>query len=1013
VPLSSQSELATTDITHWDEQGLGVGNVTGRLSPADTVVVVTQVDGPRTDVNDVVKYWVDRWGAPVRVRDPLDYETLLSRGDANAPALITRAQFADGRILGAVYDSRGNLSSVADSTFEGSGTTQTIVTSFVYGNSGVPDSPTQIRAPKDTARFIYDTTLGVPDTVIAPGGHRTRFEYFTSGAKKGLLYRITELSVAVVDTTTWLKANAPTLVTQLAYDAWGNDSAVTSPKGNQTRYERDAYRRISSVFDGMNHQTSFAYDSLNRRRSATVIDPRALATKYFYSINSAVDSVLDPRSVNRTWVYDSADRPVMLRDEAHLAEQRFFNRAGLVDSLVTRAQEVIRNRYDLAGRLIATIYPRRIYGPTFNYSGSDTIPGDSIARQYDPIGRLTTIARSNSTISRTYNREGTLRTERQIMRDALGAIISDVTMLYWYDAGSRRVKFFNGTDTLRYTYGPDGLLSILAVQWGTSGVPLDTFRFYWDGLGRRDSVKYSMGTTVAFGRDAGGVLRMVCSKHPGNPYDNDFLEQRLWYDSVNADGLVTHLRRYGGGPANSSCANSGIGSTQLEATTVEYDTRHEVVRGATQRYDYDSSGNRIALRTLSFGLVDSLSYQGRRNRINQTFGPSGQLMRNYFYGPDGTIGSETTVPALTQDRLYYYNPLGELTGTRWVYTFVYNPSTGQYDPVWAGGATRCVYDALGRRTNTCGGGGGGILGFDGDNVVRAGGTWRYVQGPGLDDPLVAVQMVGSARKLYYLTDGRGRHLAFTDSIGTNYMSTSGSGLEYTTYYQNGGNQAGSIENSHGFDNIRGASDNAPQLSYYRNRYYDQKTGRFISEDPIGIAGGVNLYQYSGNSPASFTDPFGLKVCFSGTRYQIKQLSTATKNATGTDFALDSDNCVIEGSLRSRGHEELAGIQAEFMDMVKSPDTFTFAFTRIYTSRQIHRFRIDAFTNYSALAYSINANGKCGGAHEPWDLNQVIAHEMYHHAPVTRGLPMDPDENKATDQENAFNRFAGRPIRCAY
>jgi hypothetical protein len=39
--------------------------------------------------------------------------------------------------------------------------------------------------------------------------------------------------------------------------------------------------------------------------------------------------------------------------------------------------------------------------------------------------------------------------------------------------------------------------------------------------------------------------------------------------------------------------------------------------------------------------------------------------------------------------------------------------------------------------------------------------------------------------------------------------------------------------------------------------YDQQSGRFLQEDPIGVAGGINLYQYAGNSPANFSDPFGL------------------------------------------------------------------------------------------------------------------------------------------------------------
>ncbi len=49
------------------------------------------------------------------------------------------------------------------------------------------------------------------------------------------------------------------------------------------------------------------------------------------------------------------------------------------------------------------------------------------------------------------------------------------------------------------------------------------------------------------------------------------------------------------------------------------------------------------------------------------------------------------------------------------------------------------------------------------------------------------------------------------------------------------------------------------LHYNRHRYYDPDSGRFISKDPIGLTGGVNVYQYAPN-PIGWVDPVGLSCC---------------------------------------------------------------------------------------------------------------------------------------------------------
>jgi RHS repeat-associated protein len=62
------------------------------------------------------------------------------------------------------------------------------------------------------------------------------------------------------------------------------------------------------------------------------------------------------------------------------------------------------------------------------------------------------------------------------------------------------------------------------------------------------------------------------------------------------------------------------------------------------------------------------------------------------------------------------------------------------------------------------------------------------------------------------------------------------------------------------------------LYYFRARYYDPSTGRWLSNDPIGISGGLNQYAFCANNPVMFGDPFGLL-----TFNDLKGLSPSIKN----------------------------------------------------------------------------------------------------------------------------------------
>ncbi|MCA8388268.1 RHS repeat-associated core domain-containing protein [Burkholderia multivorans] len=54
-------------------------------------------------------------------------------------------------------------------------------------------------------------------------------------------------------------------------------------------------------------------------------------------------------------------------------------------------------------------------------------------------------------------------------------------------------------------------------------------------------------------------------------------------------------------------------------------------------------------------------------------------------------------------------------------------------------------------------------------------------------------------------------------------------------------------------------DEETGLHYDRHRYYDSSIGRFTSQDPVGVAGGINLFRHTAN-PTQWIDPLGLTPC---------------------------------------------------------------------------------------------------------------------------------------------------------
>ena len=121
----------------------------------------------------------------------------------------------------------------------------------------------------------------------------------------------------------------------------------------------------------------------------------------------------------------------------------------------------------------------------------------------------------------------------------------------------------------------------------------------------------------------------------------------------------------------------------------------------------------------------------------------------------------------------------------------------------------------------------------------------YTHGPRIDEP---VALERSGLYYYYHADGLGSIAAITDQSANVVQS-------YT--YSSFGNVTPSTDFRNSFTYTGRERDKETGLYYYRARYYDPTEGRFISKDPIGYKGGINLYNYTQANPINYKDPTGL------------------------------------------------------------------------------------------------------------------------------------------------------------
>ena len=259
-----------------------------------------------------------------------------------------------------------------------------------------------------------------------------------------------------------------------------------------------------------------------------------------------------------------------------------------------------------------------------------------------------------------------------------------------------------------------------------------------------------------------------------------------------------------------------------------------VMRGVLEedRFSYDSVGNRltdIQRRSYTYNNGNELLSQ---NGTSFTFDANGNIVSKtdncgtttYSYDSEnrlvGINGFTINCSPFTAN--YKYDPFG-----RRIEKSVTDTATGTVT------VKRYVYD----REDI-------LFELDGNgNIVT-----EYVHGPGIDEPIA---MIRGGQTYYYHTDALGSVIAITDRNRNVVQRYDYNSFGEITYQQDLNFKQPYTYTGREYDQESG-------LYYYRARYYDAKVGRFISEDPIGLAGGINFYSYVGNNPVNYIDPFGLQ-----------------------------------------------------------------------------------------------------------------------------------------------------------
>ena len=670
---------------------------------------------------------------------------------------------------------------------------------------------------------------------------------------------------------------------QWNYDVLHQLRETTAPDGGVTQTEQDILGRLLSVKDPLGFTTQFRHSQshagpqgsveeisrpdgvreLMRQNSEKLpesfTDGEGKTTRYEYGAFDLLTAVVRPDGERLECRYDKLTRLTDIINAEGESYRLTYDKAGQLVAETDFTGRTLTYGYDDAGRCIRTTFPdgthlNRRYNVTDQVTDEEVTQGDSdrilstTTFRYDSLCRLVKAKNSDATV--TYEYDEASRVTAETINGRRTEYVHDAEL----DTVAQRTT---AGITERFTRGLMGELT----SWQIADhAPLI---FEYDLRGQETSRKSKAGFHQTQGYTQTGMLTTQRAGSQTKPQARNKDLQRQWlYDKAYNMTMISDSLR--GTMVNSMTANdqishatwTGSGNTQMREERFTYDSNLNITRRQTwvnEVLESETHQQQQHGRVVSRGHKE---WRHSTHRINPDTGmpEEGKFVRvvnehgiTWKYDINGRLVEKLVDKGGYRPLQWRYrwDARSQLTGLetpegeRWEY---------KYDPFGRRISKRCT-----NRDKP-----GTDFHWNGDQLteeipVNTDGT------PGDENAIRWIYEPGSFTPLARYEKGQ-LHYAVTDTVGRIQELLAEDG----EIVWRGKQQLWGREESANDDNLSCRlrfpgqyEDTESGLYYNRFRYYDCETGQYLCADPIGLAGGTNLYGYVKN-PQDNIDPLGLK-----------------------------------------------------------------------------------------------------------------------------------------------------------